>query len=183
MRHNIRKESLVEMYSPAVLSWNQVAFHRCALILLSGACVNNNWHSGARERLVVPLRWWLALRSERCIRLWLWPVVRLPEGPPAAGGVTRWMLLTVCASIRDRNPRITARGKANDCHGRRKPICRNRGREAWSQNLPLRPSVRSLNKGDTRLRRVSPKSCFKSQRTVCILMYATSVTCSYQRWR
>lgn len=154
MRLDVRKELLIEMYSPAVLSRNQVAFHRCTLILLSGACVNNNWHSGARERLVVLLRWWLALRSERCIRLWLWPVVRLPEGPPAAGGVTWWMLLTVCASIRDRNPRITARGKANDCHGHRKPICRNRGREAWSQNLPLRPSVRSLNKGDTRLRRL-----------------------------
>lgn len=56
------------------------------------------------------------------------------------------MLLTVPASIKDSNWRITARGRANDCHGHRKPICRNRSKEAWSQNLPLRPSMRSLNK-------------------------------------
>lgn len=79
------------------------------------------------------------------------------------------MLLTIPASIKDSNWRITARGKANDCHGRRKPICRNRSREAWSQNLPLRPSMRSLNKADSSVCLLLWRKLWKSEST---LIYA-----------
>lgn len=96
------------------------------------------------------------------------PLLCSPWGPAAEGG-TQWTLLTIPASIKDSNWRITARGKANDCHGRRKPICRNRSREAWSQNVPLRPSMRSLNKADCSVCLLLWKKLWKTE---SILKYA-----------
>lgn len=128
---------------PFWTAWDNCDDFCCCFSTTEG---NNVWICFKR---CVAFIYWFILDQVDPLCLALHPVGSL--WGPSADAFKEYISQKLPASIKGRNWRITSRGKANDCHGHRKPIYWKCGREAWRQNLPLSPSVRGLNKGNALL--------------------------------